>query len=130
VLQLGQIEDEDRRLAAWDLAKYYGWKDDAGKFSVFTQWADAAGLGAPYAGFFTDPDVIAAFPEYYDLDELSQIFATGSQVVPARTLPWYPDFQARVGDVIHALLLNQATPQETVDALTDAAKAAQGGPSL
>jgi hypothetical protein len=32
--------------------------------------------------------------------------------------------------VIHALLLGQATPQETVDALTQAALAAQGGPSL
>jgi multiple sugar transport system substrate-binding protein len=130
VLQLGQIDDEERRLSAWDLAKYYGWKDNAGKFTVFRAWAESAGLAAPYPGFFTDPDVVAAFPDYYDLPALSKIFETGSKVVPARTLPWYPDFQARVGDVIHALLLGQATPQETVDALTQAALAAQGGPSL
>lgn len=130
VLQLGQIDDEERRLAAWELAKFYGWKDQAGKFKVFSAWADAAGLAAPYPGFFTDPEVVAAFPDYYDLQDLSQIFDTGSKVVPARTMPWYPDFQARVGDVIHALLLGQATPQETVDALTAAALAAQGGPSL
>jgi len=43
-------------------------------------------------------------------------------VVPARTLPWYPDFQAKVGDIIHALLLGQATPKKTVDDLTAAAK--------
>lgn len=130
VLQLGQIDDEERRLAAWELAKYYGWKDSADKFTVFRSWAEAAGLAAPYAGFFTDPDVVAAFPDYYDLPALSSIFETGSKVVPARTMPWYPDFQARVGDIIHALLLGQATPQETVDALTAAANAAQGGPSL
>jgi len=130
VLQLGQIDDEERRLAAWELAKFYGWKDKAGKFSVFTKWAEAAGLAAPYPGFFTDPEVTAAFPDYYDLKGLSQIFDTGSKVVPARTMPWYPDFQARVGDVVHALLLGQATPQETVDALTAAAIAAQSGPSL
>lgn len=130
VLQLGQIDDDERRLAAWNLAKYYGWKDDEGRFSVFAAWADAAGLAAPYPGFFTDPDVMAAFPDYYDLAALSDIFETGSKVVPARTMPWYPDFQARVGDVIHALLLGQATPAETVDALTAAALAAQGGPSL
>ena len=130
VLQLGAIADEERRLAAWELAKYYGWKDSAGRFSVFTKWAQAAGLAAPYAGFFTDADVVAAFPDYYDLGLLSQIFDTGSKVVPARTLPWYPDFQARVGDIIHALLLGQATPEETVTALADAARAAQGGPSL
>jgi multiple sugar transport system substrate-binding protein len=45
-------------------------------------------------------------------------------------MPWYPDFQARVGDIVHALLLGQSTPEETVTALADAARAAQGGPSL
>jgi multiple sugar transport system substrate-binding protein len=130
VLQLGQIDDEERRNAAFDLMKYYGWKDDAGKFTVFTQWAKAAGLAAPYPGFFTDPDVVAAFPDYYDLALLSKTFETGSKVVPARTLPWYPDFQAKVGDVIHALLLGQATPKETVEALTAAARGAQGGKTL
>jgi multiple sugar transport system substrate-binding protein len=130
VLQLGQIDDTERRDAAWTLMKYYGWKDDAGKFTVFNQWAKAAGLAAPYAGFFTDPDVIAAFPDYYDLPLISKTFETGSQVVPARTLPWYPDFQAKVGDIIHALLLGQATPQQTVDSLKTAALDAQGGPSL
>ena len=85
----------------------------------------AAGLAAPYPGFFTDPDVIAAFPDYYDLPQISKIFATGSKVVPARTLPWYPDFQAKVGDLVHALLLGEATPKKTVEDLTAAATAAQ-----
>ena len=124
VLQLGNISDADERQAAWDLKKYYGWKDSAGKFTVFNQWAKAAGLAAPYPGFFTDPDVIAAFPDYYDLPQISKIFESGSKVVPARTLPWYPDFQAKVGDIVHALLLGQATPKKTVEDLTAAAGAA------
>ena len=130
VLQLGQSDSEEERAAAWDLMKYYGWKDSQGKFTVFNQWAKAAGLAAPYAGFFTDPDVVASFPDYYDLAMLSDTFATKSNVVPARTLPWYPDFQAKVGDTIHALLLGQITPAKTVDDLTAAAKAAQGGRTL
>jgi multiple sugar transport system substrate-binding protein len=130
VLQLGEIADEERRNAAWDLMKFYGWKDSAGKFTVFNQWAKAAGLAAPYPGFFKDPDVIAAFPDYYDLPLISKTFETGSKVVPARTLPWYPDFQAKVGDVVHALLLGQATPKKTVEDLTAAANSAQKGRSL
>ncbi len=130
VLQMGQSDSEDERLAAWELMKYYGWKDSEGKFSVFNQWAKAAGLAAPYAGFFTDPDVIASFPDYYDLAMLSDTFETKSNVVPARTLPWYPDFQAKVGDIIHALLLGQATPAKTVEDLTAAVKGAQGGRTL
>ena len=130
VLQLGQSDSDEERAAAWELMKYYGWKDSAGKFTVFNQWAKAAGLAAPYAGFFTDPDVVASFPDYYDLAMLSDTFESKSNVVPARTLPWYPDFQAKVGDIVHALLLGQATPAKTVEDLTAAAKSAQGGRSL
>jgi multiple sugar transport system substrate-binding protein len=130
VLQLGQIDDEERRNAAWDLMKFYGWKDSDGKFTVFNQWAKAAGLAAPYPGFFTDPGVIAAFPDYYDLPLISKTFETGSKVIPARTLPWYPDFQAKVGDIVHALLLGQSTPKKTVEDLTAAANSAKKGRSL
>jgi multiple sugar transport system substrate-binding protein len=130
VLQMGDIGDADEKAATWDLMKYYGWKDENGKFVVFNQWAKAAGLAAPYPAFFTDPDVVASFPSYYDLPEISKIFATGSRVVPARTLAWYPDFQAKVGDIIHPLLLGQATPKQTVAALTQAAQNAQSNTGL
>src|SRR6185312_2850327 len=130
VLQMGNIADADEKAAAWSLMKYYGWKDENGKFAVFNQWAKAAGLAAPYPGFCTDPDVIAAFPSYYDLPTISKVFDTGSKVVPARTLAWYPDFQAKVGDLVHPLLLGQATPKQTVDALTQAAQNAQSNTGL
>ena len=130
VLQLGQSDSDEERAAAWELMKYYGWKDTDGSFKVFNKWAQAAGLAAPYAGFFTDPQVIESFPDYYDLAMLSDTFETKSNVVPARTLPWYPDFQAKVGDIVHALLLGQATPAKTVEDLTAAAKGAQGGRTL
>jgi multiple sugar transport system substrate-binding protein len=130
VLQLGAVKDDDERNATWQLMKYYGWKDEAGKFAVFTQWAKAAGLAAPYPGFFTDPDVVAVFPKYYDLPLISKTFQSGSKVVPTRTMPWYPDFQAKVGDLVHAMLLGQATAKKTVDDLTAAAVAARKNQSL
>lgn len=130
VLQMGNIKSQSERNAAWELMKYYGWKDKQGKFSVFAKWAKAAGLAAPYAGFFTDPEVIAAFPPYYDLTKLSQTFEGGSDVVPARTLPWYPNFQTKVGDLVQAMLIGQATPEKTVSALASAAKQAKLGGGL
>lgn len=130
VLQMGEIDDDAQRAATWELMKYYGWKDDKGKFSVFAAWAKAAGLAAPYAGFFTDPEVKAAFPDYYDLPMLSNVFEKGSDVVPSRTLPWYPDFQSKVGDLVQTMLLGKATPKETVSALADAAKSAKSGGGL
>src|SRR5690606_3128971 len=130
VLQMGANDNLEARAAIWELMKYYGWKDGEGRYSVFTEWAKAAGLAAPYPGFFTDPDVVGAFPDYYDLSQLSQIFDTGSKVVPARTSAWYPDFQAKVGDVVHALLLGEITPKDTVAQLADAATSAQGSGGL
>ena len=124
VLQMGEIESDRTRAAAWDLMKYYGWRDENRKFAVFTQWARAAGLAAPYPDFFTDPDVVAVFPDYYDLPLIAETFKTGSKVVPARTLPWYPTFQLRVGDLVHAMLLGQSTPAQAVGDLADAAVAA------
>ena len=130
VLQLGVTETDEAREAAWELMKYYGWKDTAGRFAVSTEWAKAAGLAAPYPGFFTDPAVIDAFPDYYDLPLISDTFETGSKVVPARLLPWYPEFQAKTGDIIHALLLGQTTPKQTVTALADAVLDAKAGGTL
>ena len=129
VLQLGSKSAQAKE-KAWQLMKHYGWKDTEGKFSVFTEWAKAGGLAAPYPAFFTDPATTAAFPDYYDLSKLSQTFESGSNVVPARTLPWYPDFQAKVGDLVHAMLLGQAEPKATVAALADAARKAKAGGGL
>ena len=129
VLQLGSKSTEARD-KAWKLMKHYGWKDQEGKFSVSTEWAKAGGLAAPYPAFFTDPATVEAFPDYYDLSKLSQTFESGSNVVPARTLPWYPGFQAKVGDLVHAMLLGQSEPKATVAALADAARRAKAGGGL
>ncbi|SHK95763.1 multiple sugar transport system substrate-binding protein [Pseudonocardia thermophila] len=130
VLQMGTITNEDRKARAWDLMKYYGWKDVDGKFTVLTEWAKSSGLVGPYSDFFDDPAVIAAFPDYYDLKFLSATFGTGSNVMPVRNQSWYSAFQMKVGDHVHNLLLGNATPTETVKALTDAAKAAKKGGGL
>lgn len=130
VIQLGQSESKEEQLAAWELAKFYGWKDGNGRFSTFIKWAQAAGLAAPYPAFFKDPEVIASFPDYYDLQMISDTFKNSSKVVPARTLPWYPEFKDKVGDICHALLLGQKTPKQTVTALANAAAGAKKGKSL
>lgn len=125
VLQMGSVSSAEARAGSWELMQYYGWKDAAGKYSVSAQWAKAAGLAAPYPGFFRDPEVIAAYPDYYDLSLLDRTFAKGSQVVPTRCASWYPGFQAKVGDLVHGMLLGESDPAGTVAALADAAVATQ-----
>lgn len=121
VLQLGSVENPEAQRGSWDLMRYYSWTDSEGRYRVPAQWAKAAGLVAPYPGFFKDPDVRAALPEYYDLTLLDRALESASEVVPTRCAPWYPGFQAKAGDLIHGMLLGDNDPAETVAALADAA---------
>ena len=127
VIQMG-TKGEGRSVDdAWSLMKTYGWKDNSGKYATFISWAKAAQLGAPYPAFWTDPEVVTAFGANYDLKALSDVFANGSDVQGGRNAAWYQTFQAKVGDRIHAMLLGQATPKDTVAGLAADAKAAQSG---
>jgi multiple sugar transport system substrate-binding protein len=127
VIQMGTKAEGKDLDDAWSLMKFYGWKDNSGQYATFKSWAKAAQLGAPYPAFFADPDVIAAFGANYDMPKLTEVFANGSDVQGGRNASWYQTFQAKVGDRIHAMLLGQASPADTVTGLAADAKAAQGG---
>jgi multiple sugar transport system substrate-binding protein len=107
---------------ALELLKYYGWKDDQGRYSTLTSWAKASALLGPYPKLFDQLAAEKALPDYYDLATLRQMFADRSQVVPARVLPWYATYQSQVGDRLHAMLLGQASPKDTVAGLASDAK--------
>lgn len=130
VMQMGGKVKGAKRLAAWDFMKEYGYKSANGKFTTFTKWASAASLCAPYPAFFADADVKAAFPKYMDLTLIEDTFKNNSDVVPARTLPWYQGFQAQCGTIIHDLLLGEATPKATRNALAVACRTAKSGAAL
>ena len=52
---------------------------------------------------------------------LADVFATESTSGRSNA-PWYQPFQVKVGDRIHAMLLGQASPADTVKGLADDAK--------
>jgi multiple sugar transport system substrate-binding protein len=130
VIQMGGKVSGKKKAAAWDFMKTYGYKDSKGEFSTFQKWAASGALCAPYAGFFKDPKVIAAFPKYMDLSLIQDTFQNSSDIVPARTLPWYQGFQAQCGTVIHDLLLGNSNPRATANALAIACKTAKSGSGL
>jgi multiple sugar transport system substrate-binding protein len=109
--------------------KFYGWRDQNGDLATFRSWAANGALAAPYPDFFTDPVVQASFGDYYDFEALADVFANRSDTVGIRSEGWYQPFQVQVGDRIHALLLGQATPADTVKGLADDAIAARAGGS-
>lgn len=104
---------------AWQLVKFYTWKDKDGQRSVHKSWAQAAALGAPYPDFFDDPDVQAAYGEFYDFAMIKDMFENNSDVVQARNQPWYSEFQTHVGDEIQRMLKGELEPTAAVTSLAD-----------
>ena len=128
VIQMGGKTSGEARDAAWDLMKFYGWKDKAGEFSTFRAWAVAANLLAPYPGVFADPEVRSAFGDYMNLPLIEEVFQSKSDNVPARILPWYPAFGTSAAEVLQKLILGQIEPKQAVTDLAAAvATAKQGG---
>lgn len=127
VIQMGTQATGRSLDDAWSLMKFYGWKDDSGELRTFKAWAAAAALACPYPAFFEDPDVKASYGDFYDMAALADVFGTKSAVVGARSLPWYQPFQVKVGERIHALLLGQASPADTVKGLADDVRSSQSG---
>lgn len=127
VVQMSGAIEGERADDAWQLLKHYGWKDEAGSYSTFISWAEQAALLAPYPGLFKEEAFRAAFPEYYDMDKLADTFEHNTAAVSARVAPWYATFQTAVGDRIQAMLIGEATVQQTIEGLTaDANDAAAG----
>ncbi len=117
VIQMGAKVGGQRAQDAWNLLKFYGWKDKSGSYSTFTSWAKSAALLGPYPGLFKDKDFLAAFPSYFDMAKLEDAFANRSDVVPARVTPWYASFQVKVGDRLQAMLLGQSSIKDTISSL-------------
>lgn len=125
ILQMGRIEDAERRKQAWDLMRFYGYQDENGKFPAFEQWALAAGMIAPYPAFFEDAGIKEAMSKTYDFEALKKTFEDESDAVPTRFEIWYPDFAIEVSPIIEGMLINNGDPKATIDALAKAASDAK-----
>lgn len=121
IIQMGTQMSEASVKDAWDLMKFYGWKDREGKYTTFKAWGALMSAGTPYPALFKDPEYRASMGPGYNMDELARVYETSDPVGP-RSAPWYATFQIKVGDRLHAMLLGQATPAATVAALASDAK--------
>ncbi len=125
VLQMGVIKDDKRRTKAWEFMRYYGSGDESGNYPAFQKWAEAAGLLAPYAGFFKNDQIRKAMSKTYDVDELRETFELRSEVVPTRFEIWYPTFATAIGEHIEDMLINKKDPKQTLDSLAKVAAEAK-----
>ena len=119
VLQLGSnTPDPDR---AWELIRFYSWKDKGGNYTVPKAWGLVAGLLEPYKGFLSDPEIVESFKTWIDWDVLMNILNNQSSPEPVRSQGWYTEWRSEAADILHSMLLKEISVVDAIQQLTDSA---------
>ncbi len=84
----GQSVNAER---AWNLMRFFGGKAKDGQYHVIKRWALQFGLGTPYTEVMQDPDIVASFKQWEDLDIANHQFAISTPRQVSKTL-WYSDW--------------------------------------
>lgn len=120
VLQLGgNSPDPDR---AWELLKFYSWKNKEGEYHVPKTWALAAGLLEPYKGFYKDPEIVSNFKPWIDWDLLMDIVNNNSKIIPVRQQIWYPEWRTDAAPILHKMILADISVDDAIAQLAELAK--------
>jgi len=124
LLCTGNHERSDAdRLRAWELMKFYGWKDKAGNYHTHKRWAMKADLPIPYQSVYEDPEVKAALlawmhpgaaEEQLKWQTEGRAKSLGPNVLKT---PWHQEWDTFTWDLIRNDLLAEgsATPKDVVE---------------
>lgn len=107
--------DEDR---TWDLLRFMGYKDKEDNYHVSKQWALEAGLGSPYKDVMNDPEIVADFGEWTDL-EMWNAQQEKSRGRPVAQAFWFPEWNLYLVSQVHDYLLGNIGIEETIQTLSD-----------
>jgi multiple sugar transport system substrate-binding protein len=119
VVQLGgRTPDPDR---AWELIKFYSWRNKEGEYYVPKTWALEAGLLVPYKGFFKDQEIIDSFSTWCDWDLLIDIIENKSKIETVRMQVWYPDWRTEASTVLHKMILEEISVDDAIQQVADIA---------
>jgi multiple sugar transport system substrate-binding protein len=122
--------DEEAKLATWELMKYYGWKDSDGQVLGVQPVGQGRRPRRPLCRLLhRSRRDRGSFPDYYDLPHaLGHLRHQAPRSSPPAPCRGIRTSRPSVGDIVHALLLGQATPQQTVEGADGRGQSdAQGG---
>jgi multiple sugar transport system substrate-binding protein len=110
--------DVDR---AWNLLQFFGGKAKDGQYHVIKRWALEFGLGSAYKDVMSDPDVVASFSKWKNLDVGAKQLERGTSRKIAKTI-WFSEWDLfmmqRVQEYIRS---DTSTDQLVSDLATKAA---------
>jgi multiple sugar transport system substrate-binding protein len=104
----GQPVDAAR---AWNLMRFFGGRSKDGQYHVIKRWALQFGLGTPYREVLEDPEVVASFRTWKDVDIARHQLEISTPRDVSKTL-WFSDWDwYMMGAVQDYIRGNQPTEQ-------------------
>jgi multiple sugar transport system substrate-binding protein len=76
---------------AWSLLRFFGGKAKDGQYHVIKRWALQFGLGTPYKEVLEDPEVVASFKKWKDVDIARHQLEISTPRDVSKTL-WFSDW--------------------------------------
>jgi multiple sugar transport system substrate-binding protein len=118
--------DEDL-MRAWELMKFYSWRDKAGELQVHKRWAREANLEVPFPEVYDDPAVTEKiktwmYPPLAD-ESYQWLFDGRERAIAGGQLkaPWFQEWEVVAQETIEQemLIKGSKSPGETVTFLKD-----------
>ena len=111
--------DVDR---AWNSAAVLRRQGQDGQYHVIKRWALEFGLGSAYKEVMTDPDVVASFSKWRDLDVAAKQLSLGTARKIAKTI-WFPEWDLFMMQRVQEYIRSGSSTDQLVGEL--AAKASE-----
>jgi multiple sugar transport system substrate-binding protein len=109
-----QPVDVDR---AWQLLRFFGGKSKDGQYHVIKRWALEFGLGSGYKDVMSDPDVVASFSKWRDLDISNKQLELATSRKIAKTI-WFPEWDLFMMQRAQEYIRGNSSTDQLVDELT------------
>ena len=105
---------------AWNLHKFVGWKDKEGNYLVSKKWALNFGLGTPWKAVMEDPEVVANWGKWCDMEMMNKQGEL-TRARPVDKALWYPEWGFFMMEQVQNYIQGAQGLPETVKALQDKA---------
>ncbi|WP_026869954.1 ABC transporter substrate-binding protein [Inquilinus limosus] len=108
-----QPTDVDR---TWNLLRFFGGKSKDGQYHVIKRWALEFGLGSAYKEVMTDPEVVASFGKWRDLDVTNKQLEIATSRDIAKQI-WFPEWDLFMMQRVQEYIRGSMSTDQIVDEL-------------
>ncbi|MAQ83083.1 MAG: sugar ABC transporter substrate-binding protein [Maritimibacter sp.] len=115
---MGANADPER---VWDMLQFFGGKASDGEYYVCKKWALAFGLGSAHRELMADPDVVASFREWRDLDVTNEQIGNATSRSIAKEI-WFSEWDLFMMQRVQEYIRGAGDTDSLVAALAEQAE--------